>query len=116
MPASKWPSSAHTTWYRPLEVADGARSARPGTERSADCDFVAGLTLCSDFADPAGMNLYHTCTTYLRARFGDTERGASLVEYALLVALIAVVCIAAVTLLGGTAANKFNDVGSSLAN
>ena len=52
--------------------------------------------------------------SYLRARFGDTERGASLVEYALLVALIAVVCIAAVTLLGGNAKNKFNDVGESL--
>ena len=43
---------------------------------------------------------YQTLASYLRARFGDTERGASLVEYALLVALIAVVCIAAVTLLG----------------
>ena len=40
--------------------------------------------------------------TWLRARFGDSERGASLVEYALLVALIAVVCIAAVTILGKT--------------
>ena len=61
------------------------------------------------------MNLYHTLASYLRARFGDTERGASLVEYALLVALIAVVCIAAVTLLGGSASNKFSEVGSSLA-
>jgi pilus assembly protein Flp/PilA len=62
------------------------------------------------------MNPYHTLATYLRARFGDTERGASLVEYALLVALIAVVCIAAVTLLGGNAKNKFGEVGSSIAN
>ncbi|MEY2422282.1 MAG: pilus assembly protein Flp/PilA, partial [Acidimicrobiaceae bacterium] len=37
--------------------------------------------------------------TWLRAHVED-ERGASLVEYALLVALIAVVCIAAITLLG----------------
>ena len=59
-----------------------------------------------------------SCTTiaaYLRARFGNTERGASLVEYALLVALIAVVCIAAVTLLGKNASNKFDTVGSSIA-
>lgn len=62
------------------------------------------------------MNPFHTLATYLRARFGDTERGASLVEYALLVALIAVVCIAAVTLLGGAASKKFQDVGSSLAS
>jgi pilus assembly protein Flp/PilA len=35
------------------------------------------------------------------------EEGASLVEYVLLVALIAVVCIAAVTLLGTSAKDKF---------
>jgi Flp pilus assembly pilin Flp len=37
---------------------------------------------------------------YIRARFGQDERGASLVEYALLVGLIAVVCIGAVSFLG----------------
>lgn len=51
---------------------------------------------------------------YVRARFGDSERGASLVEYALLVALIAVVCIAAVTLLGNNASTKFSTVGNSI--
>jgi pilus assembly protein Flp/PilA len=44
-----------------------------------------------------------------------TDRGASLVEYALLVALIAIVCIAAVTTLGKNANSKFRGVGSSLA-
>ena len=43
-----------------------------------------------------------------------SERGASLVEYALLVALIAVVCIAAVTTLGNNASTKFSSVGSSI--
>jgi len=43
-----------------------------------------------------------------------SERGASLVEYALLVALIAVVCIAAVTTLGKNASSKFSSVGSSI--
>jgi len=42
------------------------------------------------------------------------ESGASLVEYALLVALIAVVCIVAVSLLGSNASAKFSSVGSSL--
>ena len=51
---------------------------------------------------------------YVRARLGRSERGASLVEYALLLALIAVVCIAAVTLLGGSARDKFSSVGSSI--
>ena len=43
-----------------------------------------------------------------------SERGASLVEYALLVALIAVVCIGAVTFLGREVGNSLSDVGSSL--
>jgi pilus assembly protein Flp/PilA len=58
---------------------------------------------------------YDFLATWLRAHV-DSERGASLVEYALLVALIAVVCIAAITLLGNNASTKFNDVGTSLGN
>jgi pilus assembly protein Flp/PilA len=62
------------------------------------------------------ITTYEFLATWLRARFGDDERGASLVEYALLVALIAVVCIAAVTLLGNNASSKFNSVGNSISN
>jgi pilus assembly protein Flp/PilA len=51
---------------------------------------------------------------YLRARFDQSERGAALVEYALLLALIAVVCILALEFLGGEAAEKFSDVGNSI--
>jgi pilus assembly protein Flp/PilA len=51
---------------------------------------------------------------WLRARFGRSERGASLVEYALLVALIAVVCIVAITFIGSRASDKFSEVGSKL--
>jgi pilus assembly protein Flp/PilA len=43
-----------------------------------------------------------------------SERGAALVEYALLVALIAVVCIAAVTLLGRKAKSNFTSVSNSI--
>ncbi|MCB1014819.1 MAG: Flp family type IVb pilin [Acidimicrobiales bacterium] len=57
---------------------------------------------------------YEFLANWLRARFADSERGASLVEYALLVALIAVVCIAAVTILGKNASNKFSSVGTSI--
>ncbi|QXC62077.1 Flp family type IVb pilin [Aquihabitans sp. G128] len=60
------------------------------------------------------LNTYNMLASYLRARFGDDERGASLVEYALLVALIAVVCIVAVTFLGTSASSKFSKVGSSI--
>jgi Flp pilus assembly pilin Flp len=43
------------------------------------------------------------------------EAGASLVEYALLLALVAVVAIVALQFLGGTVANTLNSVGNSLA-
>lgn len=52
---------------------------------------------------------------WLRARFGDTDRGASLVEYALLVAFIAVVSVLAVTYLGNEANSSFNSTGSGFA-
>ena len=53
---------------------------------------------------------------FVRAKINaQTERGASLVEYALLVALIAVVCIIAITFLGKSASSKFSSVGSAVA-
>jgi len=42
------------------------------------------------------------------------EVGASLVEYALLLALIAVVALVALHFLGGSVANTLNNVGSSI--
>ncbi len=64
---------------------------------------------------PSIINFYNTwIASYVRARFGRTERGASLVEYVLLVALIAVACIVAITALGGSASGKFDEVGSSI--
>ena len=52
---------------------------------------------------------------WLQARINpESERGAALVEYALLVALIAVVCIGAITLIGKNANTKLSSVGSSL--
>jgi pilus assembly protein Flp/PilA len=60
------------------------------------------------------ITLWNTFATYVRARFGRDERGASLVEYALLVALIAVVCIVAISFVGTRASEKFSNVGSKL--
>src|SRR5207302_2592570 len=54
------------------------------------------------------------CAPYLRARLGRDERGASLVEYALLVALIAVICLVAIAFFGKSASSKFSSVGSSV--
>ncbi len=59
------------------------------------------------------LTSYDFLATWLRARFADDD-GASLVEYALLVALIAVVCIAAITLLGNNASSKFDSAANSI--
>lgn len=42
------------------------------------------------------------------------DRGASLVEYALLIALLAMVCIAAVSALGSTTSDSFSEMTSLL--
>jgi pilus assembly protein Flp/PilA len=46
--------------------------------------------------------------------FFKDEEGATMVEYALMVALIAVVCIAAVQTLGTTANTTFTGVGTAM--
>ncbi len=52
---------------------------------------------------------------WVRARVdARTEVGASLVEYALLAALIAVVCIVGVTYLGTRTNDKFSSIGSQI--
>jgi pilus assembly protein Flp/PilA len=58
---------------------------------------------------------YEYASAWLQARC-RTDRGASLVEYALLVALIAVVCILAVTFLGRAASSKFSSIGSAISH
>ena len=58
-------------------------------------------------------NQWEMFATWLRSK-AKTDKGASLVEYALLLALIAVVCIAAITLIGNNANSKLNSVGSSI--
>lgn len=59
------------------------------------------------------LTSYEFIAAYLQAKV-KSERGASLVEYALLVALIAVVCIVAVSFLGRKASENFGTVGQSI--
>jgi pilus assembly protein Flp/PilA len=62
------------------------------------------------------VRLYTEVTTWwndLKTRAED-EVGATAVEYALMVALIAVVIIAAVAFLGKAASNQFSTVGSAV--
>jgi pilus assembly protein Flp/PilA len=50
----------------------------------------------------------------LSARLHRDEKGATAVEYGIMVALIAVVIIVAVTLLGGTLQDLFGDVNCQI--
>jgi pilus assembly protein Flp/PilA len=59
------------------------------------------------------MLQFDVLKTWMLARC-KSERGASLVEYALLVALIAVVCIVAITFLGREASSNFSDIGDQV--
>ena len=59
------------------------------------------------------MTTFNFISAWITSRIDD-ERGASLVECALLVALIAVVCIAAVTALGSSASDKFSEIDSAI--
>jgi len=50
----------------------------------------------------------------LVTRFKNDESGATAIEYGLIAALIAVVIITALTMMGGSLSNKFNDVNNGL--
>ena len=54
--------------------------------------------------------------TWLEAKFlnKDSERGASMVEYGLLLALVAVIAIVALKALGTNVSAKFSTVSASL--
>jgi Flp pilus assembly pilin Flp len=61
------------------------------------------------------VNLF-VLRTWLEAKFGKDEEGASMVEYILLVALIALAVIAAVVFLKNQVNSKFNQAGSALSS
>ena len=48
--------------------------------------------------------------------FIQNEEGATMVEYGLMLALIAVVCLAAVAIVGNETSDTFTNVGTSLQN
>jgi pilus assembly protein Flp/PilA len=52
--------------------------------------------------------------TWLAAKFNSDERGASMVEYGLLLALVAVIAIVALKALGTNVSAKFDTVSASL--
>jgi pilus assembly protein Flp/PilA len=59
--------------------------------------------------------LSYVQTFLTRTKHEDDDRGATAVEYGLMVALIAIVIIAAVTLLGTNLLALFNEIAAELA-
>ena len=55
-------------------------------------------------------SIFHT----VKARLGSNERGATMVEYGIMVAFIAVVVMAAVILLGPKVAELFTQVSTAI--
>lgn len=66
--------------------------------------------LTSDRVDAVGASL----ADRRAAMHARSDRGATAVEYGLMVALIAAVIITAVTLLGGSLKEKFSDVADAV--
>ena len=59
------------------------------------------------------LMLLATMSAWLRAR-ATNDRGAALVEYALLVAFVAIVCIGTLLLLGTRIAGQLENTGASI--
>jgi Flp pilus assembly pilin Flp len=77
--------------------------------------FQVGTGLDLGQPERGTMNLF-VLKTWLQAKFTKDEQGANLVEYILLVALIALAVIAAVVFLRGQVSDKFNETGSKLSS
>ncbi|GMQ98771.1 MAG: hypothetical protein BMS9Abin17_1299 [Acidimicrobiia bacterium] len=60
-------------------------------------------------------NLFFRAKSAVRTRV-KTETGAAMVEYAFLVALIAIALIVAVTFLGTELREEYSNIGTSVAN
>ena len=60
-------------------------------------------------------DFYNMSFTSFRALCAD-ERGQGLVEYALIIALVSIIAIAALKFLGGKASNTLNNAANALAN
>jgi Flp pilus assembly pilin Flp len=58
----------------------------------------------------------HIRMTTLAQRCSSSETGASMVEYAILVSMIAIALIVAVTFFGGALRSEFSDIGVSVGN
>jgi pilus assembly protein Flp/PilA len=60
------------------------------------------------------LDMFQTYVLQLIDRFRRDDKGAALVEYGMLVGLIAVICVVAVTTLGTEVSAAFSKIATSL--
>jgi pilus assembly protein Flp/PilA len=60
------------------------------------------------------LDTLHYLVAFVAARSNRSEEGAALVEYGLLVGLIAVICVGFVTTLGQNVANMFQTIAGKI--
>jgi len=123
-PPGYHPSAGGSTSARPSAAAAEVKASRVARHngRATLAVAVTGPPLLAFSGTPQPlMRKVTRMVTYLawrlqslRNRFRPADSGATLVEYALLVALIAVVCIVALGMLGTNASAKFSTVGSAI--
>jgi pilus assembly protein Flp/PilA len=83
--------------------------------RCADATHVTRLLPAQRLATDVHIGLIEFIQfLQLRVEQANNDRGTSLVEYALLLAFIAAICIGALTFLGGELPVKLSSVGESL--
>src|SRR5690242_4493061 len=100
---------------RPAGFARGLVAAKVSGSGGAVPPSRGGITLGEHLSRSFEMlNCFVALASFLSQRLGWDERGATAVEYGLMVALIAVAIVAAVTLLGTTLAGLFGTVTASL--
>src|SRR6476661_1540503 len=87
-----------------------------GCDRTDEVGDAARLSRLPVRGRPSAMELNEeNMATYIaKFRTATSERGATAVEYGLMVALIAIVIIVAVALLGGNLSGLFNQVAGSV--
>ena len=59
------------------------------------------------------MNLF-VLKSWLQAKIGTDERGASMIEYGLLLVFVAVICLVAVQFFGEQTSARFSSISSSI--
>ena len=89
-----------------------SRSSEP--EPVLCCSALRSTTISKQGGELQNMLSIYTNLQALLTRVFEDEDGQGLTEYALILALIAVVAIAALTLLGGKVTDVLNTIASSL--